>query len=353
MKRKEFKNLLIEWKKPLDNKLLLETSFEKDKHYYESMSKAQYQKLRNSYKSLDAVYEFICDHLFNILNYSKDRHKIALSALKDKDANVRGLLARYPKLTELDPTGDIFYRRLLQDENSGVRHNALNSICTMKKIKVRDELIKEISQSDDINSRAYIAQALDMKDLNRLNLLDSFLSDTSSEIKRALVSRADSGDLLKLHPDLVARFLQDDDHTIRASLANRIDDRIDPSGDLIRQLAQDEHAQVRTTVAYREDLSDDLIMHLAQDEYSSVRKAIARIHGETLLELDYVLVRQLGQDEDRSVRYEIKKQYDRLLKFPDHFKQRKKPISHLKQYKKPSSNESILRSYIKNYVIKG
>ena len=213
----------------------------------------------------------------------------------------------------------------------------------MKEIKGRDELIKEISQSDDISCRAYIAQVLDMKDLNRLNLLDSFLSDTSSEIKQALATRADSGDLLKLHPDLVTRFLQDDNHAIRAALVYRIDDRIDPSGDLIRQLAQDEHEQVRMSVAYREDLSDDLIMQLAQDEDSSVRKIIARIHGETLLELDYMLVRQLGQDEDRSVRYEIKKQYDRLLKFPDYYEQRKKP----------NSNESIIRSYIKNYVIKG
>ncbi len=336
MNRKDFKQLLTEWKKPLDNKLLLETSFEKDKDYYKSMSKSQYQKLRNSCKDLDAVYDFISDDLFNILDYSKDRHEIALSALKDKDVNVRALLARYPKLTELDPTGDIFYRRLLQDENYGVRFSVLNSICTMKKIKGRDTLIKEISQSDDISSRAHIAHGLDMKDLNRLNLLDSFLSDTSNEIKSALVSRADAGSLLKSHPELVARFLQDDDHTIRARLVHNIDGSIDPSGELIRQLAQDKHEQVRTTVAYREDLSDDLIMQLAQDEDSSVRRIIARMHGESLLELDYMLVKQLGQDKDSSVRYEIKKQYDRLLKFPDHFKQRKKSSSHFKQRKKPS-----------------
>ena len=336
---RRFTDLLKDAKKP--ERLEIDA-----KSYYESISLEQYRILRAATENEDAFEDylehFIYDELTNILNYSKDRHEIALSVLKDKDVNVRNSLTRHPKLTELDPSGDLI-RRLLQDENSGTRLNALNYICRIKEIKGRDELIKEISQSDDISSRAHIAQVLDMKDLNRLNLLDNFLSDTSSEIKQALVTRADSGDLLKLHPDLVARFLQDDNHFIRAALVHRIDNIIDPSGDLIRQLVQDEHEQVRMSVAYREDLSDDLIMQLAQDEDSSVRKIIAQIHGEALLELDYMLVRQLGQDEDSSVRRAIKKQHDRLLKFPDYFEQRKKP----------NSNESIIRSYIKNYIVKG
>ena len=260
------------------------------------------------------------DHLLKLVNRAK--HEIILLALKDKqpeirivasgsndlldalldfdstgnlimqlaqdtNPNVRSNIARlllHPKLTELDPTGDIFYRRLLQDESSFVRINVINSICAMKKTKVRDTLIKEISQSDDIRSRAHIARVLDMKDLNRLNLLDSFLSDTSNEIKYALFSRVDIGNLLQSHPELVTRFLQDDDHTIRAQLVHNINGSIDPSGELIRQLSQDKHEQVRTAVAYRKDLSDDLIMQLAQDEDSYIRKIIAQMHGETLLD---------------------------------------------------------------------
>ncbi|ASY40084.1 hypothetical protein CA604_05625 [Taylorella equigenitalis] len=69
----------------------------------------------------------------------------------------------------------------------------------------------------------------------------------------------------------------DEHEDVRASVA----ERVDLSQDLVEQLSCDKSSKVRLAVAVRKDLSQDLVEKLALDESIWVRGAIKKCYGIT------------------------------------------------------------------------
>ena len=360
------------------------------KSYYESISLEQYKTLRaaNDEGTLEG---FAYGELRNIIQFSKDKHKIILLALEDKNPEIRIIASEHNDLLNLDPTGNLIVQ-LSQDTNFHVRTNVIKALLRpdSNKLKQKDELIRQLAQDKDEKVRAFLAS----RTLDKL-LLDQLLLDKSLEVKAAIALRDDlsnldasgkiirqlmqdenpkvrsalasSGGLFNLDaseeiirqlaqdkdekvrltfikfnskikgediPDDVFRQLaQDESPEIRINLVSRFFNSL--PDDVFRRLTQDENFQVRQKIAYNKDISDDLIMQFAQDKNYLVRIATVGSHGNTLLELDPKLIEKLAQDENEFVRLNAKPYYDLLLRQPELYKK-----------------ESILRKYIKQYIIK-
>ena len=360
------------------------------KSYYESISLEQYKTLRAANE--DTLEHFAHGELYNIIQFSKDKHKIILLALEDKNPEIRISASRHNDLLNLDPTGNLIVQ-LSQDTNFEVRKNVAGALLypDSNKLKQKNQLIKTLSQDRNDNVRAILARGT----LDQF-LLNQFLLDESPKVKVAIALRDDLSNL-DASGELIRQLMQDENPEIRAVLASRGDLlETDPSGELIRQLAQDkdekvrlalikynskikgedipddvfrqlvqdenfeiryylvtkyynqlpddvfrqltqdENFQIRKQIAYKKDISDDLIIQFAQDKSHFVRIATVGSHGHALLELDPKLIEQLAQDENESVRLNAKPYYDLFLRHPELYK-----------------NESILRKYIKQYIIKG
>ena len=360
------------------------------KSYYESISLEQYKTLRAANEG--TLEHFAYGELTNIIQFSKDKHKIILSALEDKNPKIRISASRHSDLLNLDPTGNLIVQ-LSQDTNFQVRRNVAGALLDpdSNKLKQKNQLIKTLSQDSNDNVRAVLASGT----LDQF-LLDQFLLDESPKVRAAIASRADLSNL-DASGEIIRQLMQDENPEAREALALR-DDLLetDPSGELIRQLAQDkdvkvrlsliklntkikgedipddvfrqlaqdesweiryyliqrffdslpddvfrqliqdESFQVRQQIAYKKDISDDLIIQFAQDKSHFVRIATVGTHGYALLKLDPKLIEQLAQDENEFVRLNTEPYYDLLLRHPELYK-----------------NESILRKYIKQYIIKG
>jgi hypothetical protein len=117
-------------------------------------------------------------------------------------------------------------------------------------------------------------------------------------------------DLLELDPsgELIRQLANDESSFVRRGIAQREDlSKADPSGELILKLANDEDFNVREFIAQREDLleldpSGELIQKLANDEALYVRRAIAK--RKDLLEIDPSgeLILKLANDEIPGIR---------------------------------------------------
>ena len=162
----------------------------------------------------------------------------------------------------------------------------------------------------------------------------SLAQDGPHKSFRLLLAKRD--DLLELDPtgELIRKLAQDPDANVRINISLREDLlQADPTGELIKQLATDEDEYIRRYIAYLEDLlqadpTGNLIKQLAQDSSRHVRMGIAM--RKDLLQADPTgeLIKQLATDENEHARKAIAKRYD---------------LSKLSS----STNESLLRSYIK------
>tara|TARA_B100001059_G_scaffold224573_1_gene250810 strand:+ start:386 stop:2263 length:1878 start_codon:yes stop_codon:yes gene_type:complete len=349
---RRFNDLLEDAKKP--ERLEIDI-----KSYYESISLEQYKTLRAANE--DTLEQFAHGELYNIIQFSKDKHKIILLALEEENPKIRFVASKHNDLLNLDPTGNLIVQ-LSQDTNPEVRKNVVRALLRPEsnKLKQKDELIKTLSQDRNENVRAFLASVT----LDKL-LLDQLLLDKSPEVRAAIASRGDlsnldpSGELVRqlaqdkdekvrltlikystkikaedIPDDVFRQLVQDENHEIRYYLVAKYYNQL--PDDVLRQLAQDESFQIRQQIAYKKDISDDLIIQFAQDKSHFVRIATVGSHGHALLELDPKLIEQLAQDENEFVRLNTKPYYDLLLRYPELYK-----------------NESILRKYIKHYIIKG
>ena len=268
--------------------------------YYESISLKQYKLLRAANEENLEDFE---EELIGILDYSRDRKKILLLALKDKHTLIA---AQHGHLLEADPTGKII-KQLANNKNEDIR-------CA---IAVRKDLLGADSTGE---------------------LIKKLANDKNKNVRSRIAYRED---LLEADPSgkLIKKLANDENEDVRCSMAgNQNLLQLDPSGRIIKQLTADENHNVRMYIAYREDLleadpSGRIIKKLANDENEDVRMYIAS--NQNLLQADPSgeIIKKLANDENRSVRLRIATNR-----------------SHDIQNFLVKINESLLKSYIKTLL---
>jgi hypothetical protein len=123
--------------------------------------------------------------------------------------------------------------------------------------------------------------------------------------------------LIEVDPtgELIKKLAQDEDKDVRITTVEYQMEyflQIDPSGELIKKVASDEDSDIRTTLAMgmyelKLDPTGELIKQLATDEDENVRAEIANLDLLDLLEVDPSgeIIKQLATDEYENVRAEI------------------------------------------------
>ena len=125
-------------------------------------------------------------------------------------------------------------------------------------------------------------------------------------------------DLLELDPsgELISQLANDESQHVRSAIAQReYLPKIDPSRELINQLANDEKATVKISIAQRKDLleidpSGELIRQLANDKDADTRYFIARNKDLPKIDTSGELIMQLANDKDASIRFSITQRED-------------------------------------------
>jgi hypothetical protein len=177
-------------------------------------------------------------------------------------------------------------------------------------------------------------------------------------------------DLLQIDPtgELIRKLANDEEAYIRSLTAERKDLlQIDPKGELIRKLANDNEHFVRSSIASRKDLlkvdpSGELIRKFASDKHVNVRTAIAM--NKDLLKADPSgeIIRKLANDKEYYVRFKLALRKD-LLKADPSGEIIRKLVNDKETYVTSAitSNieyvnfisdvkESLIRSYIKHLI---
>jgi hypothetical protein len=174
-----------------------------------------------------------------------------------------------------------------------------------------DTLFKDVEKSErlEIDEKAYY-ESINLEQYKTLRAAnEDNLEDFSEELRGLLAYSRDRKEILLLSVKEdninIKRILAEDGNFIEA----------DPTGETIKQLAQDEDLEIRSAIAYRKDLLEQdptgsLIKQLAQDPSDSVRNEIA--YRKDLLEVDPSgeIIRKLAQDPGGGIGFAICKNYD-------------------------------------------
>ena len=272
--------------------------------FYKSINLTQYKNMR---KANENSLEDFTNQIKEIISYSKDKKSIFQLVSQEENINIKIMLSNHPDLLKLDSTSNIL-KKLALNDNIQIKRNIANRT-DLTESNSNYDLVEYLSQDKDFITRFSIAcygpTLSNIQDQSKKEkLFKQLASDKHPGIRKAIARRSD---LLELNIDLRNK--------------------------LINQLAKDEAEGIRDLIASKNylleiDPSGKIIKQLANDESSVVRQRIFNIYKKSLLQIDPSgdLFKKLSKEKD---------EYIKSL--------RKKRTMNNK-------NESILKKYIETLI---
>ncbi|NHI94900.1 MAG: hypothetical protein EAX96_20595 [Candidatus Lokiarchaeota archaeon] len=207
------------------------------------------------------------------------RNKI-LKKLEDVNTTImQNIPYKYQKTDDIKAAED----KILLDIFEKKRLNDLKTPIVEELSTLRDILIDELSEDDDVETRKTIAYRENIS----TELLSKLAVDESYEVRKIIAMR--SG----LNNAIIRKLATDNDPEIRKIIVNK--ERLPP--DIILPLAKDKNVSVRRKIASRYDLTEDMLLLLTKDPDESVRRIIA--YREIL---SNKIIQELAKDKSKMVR---------------------------------------------------
>jgi hypothetical protein len=283
---------------------------------YSKITVSQLKRQIAQMKSQRVNPDLIQGELNNYAQYTKSKDVVDyILSISYEYENVRETIASREDLLKIDPEGELI-RQLANDDHENVR-SAIASRKDLLKIDSEGEIISQLASDEDQFVRAILAYRKDLLEADPSGeIISQLASDEDTSVRVAIARRED---LLELDPEgeLIKQLASDENQYVRVAIAERKDLlELDPEGELISQLASDDHQFVRAAIASRKDLLDvdrELVIQLASDDHEYVRALLA--NSKDLLKIDPSgeLIKQLANDENARRYILSNKKYSEFL----------------------------------------